>query len=183
MQLLYSKPELDDLLQESRIAFAIQFRYMTQDELSDKLGLTGECKRRTMTRYEKGNRNQKENRTKEIATILNVSVNAIKKYDFRNLIDLFYTLLWLEELFPNYDLDLYYYKDRSIICAYYSDYYLLNDTSYDNKNKKISKVFKYYEEDSMDCINYCVDNFFRITCEKLLTFIYLMIILISMIWG
>ena len=127
-----------------------------------------------MTRYEKSNRNQKENRTKEIATILNVSVNAIKKYDFRNLIDLFYTLLWLEELFPNYDLDLYYYKDRSIICAYYSDYYLLNDTSYDNKNKKISKVFKYYEEDSMDCINYCVDNFFRITCEKLLTFIYLM---------
>jgi len=27
---------------------------MTQDEVFDKLGITGECKRRTMTGYEKG---------------------------------------------------------------------------------------------------------------------------------
>ena len=52
MRVIYSKPELKDLSQGSRIAFIRQFRYMTQDEVSDKLGLTGECKRRTMTRYE-----------------------------------------------------------------------------------------------------------------------------------
>lgn len=54
MRLIYTKPKLKDLSQDSRIAFARQFRYMTQDNVTDKLGLTGECKRRTMTRYEKG---------------------------------------------------------------------------------------------------------------------------------
>jgi hypothetical protein len=53
MRLVYSRPTLDDLSQGSRIAYARQFRFMSQDELSDKLGITGENKRRTMTRYEK----------------------------------------------------------------------------------------------------------------------------------
>ncbi len=53
MRIKYTKPELVDISQSSRIAFARQFRFMTQDDVSDKLGLTGECKRRTMTRYEK----------------------------------------------------------------------------------------------------------------------------------
>lgn len=72
MRVIYSKPELKDLSQGSRIAFIRQFRYMTQDEVSDKLGLTGECKRRTMTRYEKGYRNPKSDRTKELSDILKV---------------------------------------------------------------------------------------------------------------
>ena len=62
MRLLYMKPELNDLSQGSRIAFVRQFRFMTQDDVSDKLGLTGECKRRTMTRYEKGHRHARGNR-------------------------------------------------------------------------------------------------------------------------
>ena len=75
MRILYTKPELVDLSQGSRIAFARQFRFMTQDDVSDKLGLTGECKRRTMTRYEKGNRNPKDDRTSEIAKILDININ------------------------------------------------------------------------------------------------------------
>ena len=57
MRLLYSKPELRDLSQGSRISFARQFRFMSQHELADKLGITGDNKRRTMTRYEKCERN------------------------------------------------------------------------------------------------------------------------------
>jgi transcriptional regulator with XRE-family HTH domain len=100
------KPELDDLSQGSRIAFARQFRFMTQDNVSDKLGLTGVCKRRTMTRYEKGDRNPKDERTMEIAKILNVSYEAIKKYDMKDPLDLFYILMWLEEYIPNYQIDI-----------------------------------------------------------------------------
>jgi len=48
MRLLYSKPELRDLSQGSRISFARQFRFMSQHELADKLGITGDNKRRTM---------------------------------------------------------------------------------------------------------------------------------------
>ena len=102
MRLIYTKPKLKDLSQGSRVAFARQFRFLTQDDVSDKLGLTGDCKRRTMTRYEKGDRNPKDERLTEIANILNVSFNSIKKYDYNNLIDLIYTLMWLEELIPNY---------------------------------------------------------------------------------
>ena len=106
MRLIYTKPLLKDLSQGSRIAFVRQFRLMTQDDVSDKLGLTGECKRRTMTRYEKGNRNPKNDRTMEIAQILNVNIASIKKYDYKNVEDIIYTLMWLEELLPNYLIDL-----------------------------------------------------------------------------
>ena len=106
MRLLYTKPKLKDMSQGSRIAFARQFRLMTQDNVSDKLGLTGECKRRTMTRYEKGNRNPKEDRARKIANILDVNYNAIKKYDFIETIDIIYYLMWLEELLLNYQIDL-----------------------------------------------------------------------------
>lgn len=73
MRLIYSRSMLDDLSQGSRIAFARQFRFMSQAELSNKLGITGENKRRTMTRYEKWKRNSKENRTRIIAEILNIN--------------------------------------------------------------------------------------------------------------
>jgi len=106
MRLLYTKPKLLNLSQGARIAFIRQFRLMTQDDVSDKLGLTGECKRRTMTRYEKGNRNPKEDRTLELSKILEINYNAIKKYDYKEPIDYIYTLMWLEELLPNYHIDL-----------------------------------------------------------------------------
>lgn len=106
MRLLYTKPKLKNMSQGARIAFVRQFRLMTQDNVSDKLGLTGECKRRTMTRYEKGNRNSKEERVREIAKILDVNYNSIKKYDYLEDIDIFYSLMWLEELIPNYRIDL-----------------------------------------------------------------------------
>lgn len=106
MRLIYTKPKLKDLSIGSRIAFVRQFRLMTQNDVSDELGISGDCKRRTMARYENGNRNQKESRVLELAEILNVSINSIKLYDYKNPIDIIYTLMWLEELFPNYKIDL-----------------------------------------------------------------------------
>ncbi len=43
MRLLYVKPELKDLSQESRIAFVRELRHLSQDKISEHLGLTGEC--------------------------------------------------------------------------------------------------------------------------------------------
>lgn len=106
MRLIYLKPELEDLSQGQRIAFAREFRQITQNELSDKLGITGENKRRTMNRYENGERNPKEDRTRIIADILNINYNAIKNYDYKTPIDIIYTLMWLEELIPNIKIEL-----------------------------------------------------------------------------
>ena len=106
MRYVYLKPELKDLSQGSRIAFAREFRYMTQDNVSDKLGLTGECKRRSMARYERGDRVPKEERLQEIANILNINVKCLKEYDFKNEEDMIYILLWMEELYPRMNIDL-----------------------------------------------------------------------------
>ena len=84
MQYIYLKPQLQNLSQGERIAFVRQFRRMTQDEVSDKLGLDGENKRRSMARYESGDRKPKENRLLEISNILKVNPKIIKKYDFQN---------------------------------------------------------------------------------------------------
>ena len=63
MQYIYLKPQLENLSQGERIAFVRQFRRMTQDEVSDKLGLDGENKRRSMARYESGDRKPMDGRT------------------------------------------------------------------------------------------------------------------------
>ena len=98
----YAYPELRDLSQGSRIAFARHFRHKTQDYVSKELGLTGDCRRRSMTRYEKGDRNPKEDRTKEIAKILEINYHSIKQYDFKDPTDIFYLFMWMEELYPNF---------------------------------------------------------------------------------
>ena len=106
MRLIYSKPKLKDLTQGSRIAFARQFRKMTQDEVSKKLGLEGKSKRVNITRYEKGERNPKEDRIMEIANILKINPKSIEKYDFSNSLDIVYFFFWLEELYPKINVDL-----------------------------------------------------------------------------
>ncbi len=106
MRLIYTKPKLKDLTQGSRIAFARQFRRLTQDEVSEKLGLSGESKRVNMARYEKGERTPKEDRIIEIANILEVNHRSIGKYDFESPLDIVYIFMWLEELYPKMNVDL-----------------------------------------------------------------------------
>ena len=99
---LRSNLALKDLSQGSRIAFIRYHRGMTQHEVADMLGVKHDNKRRIMTRYEKGQRNPKEDRTREIAKILNVSYSSIKQYDFKDPTDIFYLFMWMEELYPNF---------------------------------------------------------------------------------
>lgn len=106
MRLIYTKPKLKDLTQGSRIAFVRQFRSLTQDEVSEKLGLSGESKRVNMARYEKGERTPKEDRLIELANILKINPSSIGKYDFENPLDIVYIFMWLQELYPKMNVDL-----------------------------------------------------------------------------
>ncbi len=103
---LFLRPRLKDLSQGSRICYVRQLRGMTQDELASKLGFTDDRKRRHITRYETNERIPKDDRLEELAKILNVSVNAIKTYDYINPNDLIYINIWMEELIPGYKIDL-----------------------------------------------------------------------------
>lgn len=104
--LIYLRPTLDDLSQGSRIKFIRIFRHLTQDNISEDLGITGENKRRTLTRYEKGNRNPSKSRLQELSKILLVNDNLIKQYEFKSILDILYFLLWLEEMFAKMRIDL-----------------------------------------------------------------------------
>ena len=125
MRIIYSKPSLKNLSQGERISYIRQLRMMSQDEVSDKLGLTGECKRRTMTRYERGDRNPKSYRVEELSKILQVNINSIKQFDFMKSIYIIYFLLWLEELIPNIQIE---YEETFI-----------------NKNKELKLFFEEWE--------------------------------------
>lgn len=117
MRLMYLKPRLKDLTIGSRIAFVRQFRNLTQEDVSEKLGLNGENKGSTMTRYEKGER------ILELSKIFNVNINSIKNYEYKEPIDLIYHLLWLEELYPymKIELPITYYSENSFIIKKFMD--------------------------------------------------------------
>ena len=102
----FIRPRLKDLSQGARIAYVRQLRGMTQDELAGKLGFTDDRKRRHITRYETNERIPKEDRLEELAKILNVSINAIKLYEYTNPNDLIYINIWMEELIPGYKMDI-----------------------------------------------------------------------------
>lgn len=125
MRIIYSKPSLKNLSQGERISYIRQLRMMSQDEVSDKLGLKGECKRRTMTRYERGDRNPKSYRVEALSKILQVNINSIKQFDFKELSDIIYFLLWLEELIPNIQIE---YEETFV-----------------NKNKELKLFFEEWE--------------------------------------
>jgi len=101
MEPTYSMPNLKDLSQGSRITFVREFRLMSLNGVSEKLGLKG----KTKTRYETGEFYPKEARLLEIAEILNVSANSIKEYKFKEPTDLIYHFMWLEESDPDFKMD------------------------------------------------------------------------------
>lgn len=106
MKFEYLKPVLQNLSQGSRLAFVRQFRKMSQDEVADYFGFGGERPGRNICRYEKNDRKPEKGRLQEFAKLYDVNINAIKDYDYSNPIDTVYTLMWLEEQFPNYEIDL-----------------------------------------------------------------------------
>ena len=85
MRLMYMKPKLKDLSQGLRIAFARQLRLMSQDDFSDKLGLDGENKRRTMTNDEELEFDTEE-KLEDYQTLINLIVTQCRTVDFQKAV-------------------------------------------------------------------------------------------------
>ena len=136
---IYLRPELYDLSQGSRIKFIRVFRHLTQDNISEDLGITGENKRRTLTRYEKGERNLSKSRLQELSNILLVNDNLIKQYEFKSILDIIYFLLWLEEMFPKMRIDLG--TDDKTINLFFCEW----NTMRDKKQKMMINYEEYFE--------------------------------------
>ena len=104
----YFKPTLKNLSQGARLEYVRKLRYMSKDAVADYFELGGERKERTISRYENNSRVPSNERLKELAKLYNVSINAIKEYKYEDPIDTIYMLMWLEEQFPYYELNLDY---------------------------------------------------------------------------
>ena len=146
MRILFSKPRLYGLSQGDRISYIRQLRMMTQDEVSDKLGITGDCKRRTMTRYERADRNPGEKRLKELSYILQVNINSLKQYNFENIIDLIYLILWLEELYPNIEISIpdslvFMDKNKIVLNKFLKEWEEMRDL----RKKKLISFYEYID--------------------------------------
>lgn len=95
-------PNLRSLSCGSRIAYARQFRGMTQEQLGIALGLRGEKIRNRICRYERDGRIPKGDRLNEIAEILQISEGMLRNYEFCDPTDIVYEMFWLEELLPGF---------------------------------------------------------------------------------
>ncbi|MBP3238376.1 MAG: helix-turn-helix transcriptional regulator [Lachnospiraceae bacterium] len=101
MEVLYNLVKLKSLAPGERIAFVRRFRRMTQQELGLKCGMQGPRARNRICRYERTSRKASKERIREFAEILDCSENMLKRYDLKDPTDIFYIMLWLEELTPN----------------------------------------------------------------------------------
>lgn len=78
---------------------------MDMDDVADYFGFGGNVSHKTFNSYESNYRHPNKERLKDIAELYEVSINAIKEYDFSNPIDVIYSLMWLEEEFPYYEIN------------------------------------------------------------------------------
>ena len=127
----FIRPRLKDLSQGARIAYVRGLRGMTQDELAGKLGFIDDRRRR----YETNERISKEERLEQLAKILDVSINAIKPYDYTNPNDLIYANIWMEELIPGYKMDINTLNNVWIDSVTYLKYYT---KSWEAMNQKLN---------------------------------------------
>ena len=73
----------------------------TQDFVAEQLNISVPA----LSRYESGTYEPKSlSIVSDFAKLYNVSINAVKKYDFNNPIDVIYFHMWLEEEFPYYEI-------------------------------------------------------------------------------
>lgn len=100
----YIKPTLKNLSQGARLEYIRRLRHMSEDDVAEYFGFGGKEPHKTFNSYETNYRGPSKGRLKEIAELYEVSVNAIKKYDFNNPIDVIYFHMWLEEEFPYYEI-------------------------------------------------------------------------------
>lgn len=99
----YIKPTLKKLSQGARFEYVRKYRHMSAEEVAEYFGFEGKDLHKTFNNYESNYRRVSKNRLKEIVELYETSVNAIKKYDFNNSIDIIYSHMWLEK-FPYYEI-------------------------------------------------------------------------------
>ncbi|MCR5324249.1 MAG: helix-turn-helix domain-containing protein [Lachnospiraceae bacterium] len=104
MKIVYGKPYLKNLTVGSRIAFIRQLRKISRAELALQIGLSEKIAKRIMSRYEHSVKIPGKEKLQKIALVLDVNIKLIREYDLNDSQDLYYIMIWLEELYPDFSV-------------------------------------------------------------------------------
>ena len=104
--MFYIKPNLKNMSQGARLEYIREVRHMTKEDVAAYFGFGGNEPNKTIREYENNTTSPSPSRLEELAELFEVSVDAIRKYDFTNPIDEIYYQMWLEEEFPYYQLSI-----------------------------------------------------------------------------
>ena len=100
MKKYFFKPEFNNLTQGERLRFVRELRYMPKPYVAEHFQLGGDKPTDSIDKYERNAREPLPGRLKALAELYDVSINAIKKYDFIDPVDVIYYHMWEEELIP-----------------------------------------------------------------------------------
>lgn len=104
--MFYIKPNLKNMSQGARLEYIRKVRHMTKEDVAAYFGFEGREPNKTIREYENNTTSPSPSRLEELAELFEVSVDAIRKYDFTNPIDEVYYQMWLEEEFPYYQFNI-----------------------------------------------------------------------------
>ena len=105
-RMFYIKPNLKNMSQGARLEYIREVRHMTKEDVAAYFGFGGKEPNKTIREYENNTASPSPSRLEELAELFEVSVDAIRKYDFTNPIDEIYYQMWLEEQYPYYEFKL-----------------------------------------------------------------------------
>ncbi len=105
MATVYSKPILRSMRVGDRISFIRKLRHLSQPEFARKTGLITSNGRNLICRYERTDRIPKPYKLECFAEVLDINIRMIEPYDFSDPSDIYYVMLWMEELCPNFTLN------------------------------------------------------------------------------
>ena len=114
-RMFYIKPNLKNMSQGARLEYIREVRHMTKEDVAAYFGFGEKEPNKTIREYENNTTSPSPSRLEELAKLYEVSVDAIRKYDFTNPIDEIYYQMWLEEEFPYYQFNIgIVFQERNI---------------------------------------------------------------------
>ena len=105
-RMFYIKPNLKNMSQGARLEYIREVRYMTKEDVAAYFGFGGKEPNKTIREYENNTTSPSPSRLEELTKLYEVSVDAIRKYDFTTPIEEIYYQMWYEEQYPYYQLNI-----------------------------------------------------------------------------
>ena len=104
MAVYYSRPKLESLSQKDRLSFIRQVRHLSLKELGMKMGIPSSQSKYRIWRMERKGRDIPPDVRSKVCEALDINPKMLEKWSFRDPEDLYYMLLWMEELYPDFVL-------------------------------------------------------------------------------